>query len=219
MDIKLKYRHETLNQVDDLVKEYVMSLNEKESFYDLGSCVGTYGILAYSRGLKVCCFEVDKVNFNALIENFFWIFGYEDNFKSFNIGIADKKGELELRIGQPEIGGHHKTLALDLFCGHPITTQYQFTTKVKVDTLDNLIAEHNLPTPDHIKIDIDGSEYAFLLGASKSLLSAKSIIIELYEYNEYFQKIMNILENEYKFKLLKQSTELEPGLRDYWFTK
>jgi FkbM family methyltransferase len=163
--------------------------------------------------------DYNTINFNALIENFFWIFGYEDNFKSFNIGIANKKGELELRIGQPEIGGHHKTLALDSFCGHPITTQYQFTTKVKVDTLDNLIAEHNLPTPDHIKIDIDGSEYAFLLGASKSLLSAKSIIIELYEYNEYFQKIMNILENEYKFKLLKQSTELEPGLRDYWFIK
>jgi len=112
-----------------------------------------------------------------------------------------------------------KAVALDSFCGHPITTQYQFTTKVKVDTLDNLIAEHNLPTPDHIKIDIDGSEYAFLLGANKSLLLAKSIIIELYEYNEYFQKIIDILEKEYKFKLIKQSTELEPGLRDYWFIK
>jgi FkbM family methyltransferase len=219
MNIELKHRPETLTQTNDLVKEYVMSLNEKEIFYDLGSCVGTYGILAYSRGLKVCCFEVDKVNFDALTENFFWIFGYEDNFKSFNIGIADKKGEIELRIGQPEIGGHHKTLALDSFCGHPISTQHHLTTLVNVDTLDNIIEEHNLPTPDHIKIDIDGSEYAFLKGANKSLSSAKSIIIELYEYNEYFQKIMNIIKNEYKFKLIKQSAELEPGLRDYWFIK
>ena len=219
MEIKLKYRPESLKQSNDLVKEYVMSLPKGETFYDLGSCVGTYGILAYSKGLKVCCFEVDKVNFDALNENAFWNFGYEDNFKTFNIGIADKKGELVLRIGQPEIGGHHKTLALDSFCGHPIAAQHHLTTTVKVDTLDNLIVEYNLPTPDHIKIDIDGSEYAFLAGANKSLSSAKSIIIELYKHNEYFQKIMDILEKKYKFKLIKQSTELEPGLRDYWFTK
>ena len=66
MNIKLKHRPETLEQFNDLVKEYVMSLKEKEIFYDLGACVGTYGILAYSQGLKVYCFEVDKVNFNAL---------------------------------------------------------------------------------------------------------------------------------------------------------
>jgi FkbM family methyltransferase len=219
MEIKLKHRPETLEQPNDLVKEYVMSLNKGETFYDLGSCVGTYGILAYSRGLKAYCFEVDKVNFTALNENFFWNFGYEDDFKTFNIGIADKKGELELRIGQPETGGHHKTLALESFCGHPNAAQHHLTTIVKVDTLDNLILEHNLLSPDHIKIDIDGSEYAFLLGANKSLLSAKSIIIELYEYNEYFQKIIDILEKEYKFKLIKQSIELEPGLKDYWFVK
>ena len=83
----------------------------------------------------------------------------------------------------------------------------------------HLILEYNLPAPDHIKIDIDGSEYAFLTGANKSLFLAKSIIIELYKYNKYFQKIMDILEKEYKFKLIKQSIELEPGLRDYWFVK
>lgn len=219
MEIKLKHRPETLEQPNDLVKEYVMSLNKGETFYDLGSCVGTYGILAYSRGLKAYCFEVDKVNFTALNENFFWNFGYEDTFKAFNIGIADKKGKLELRIGQPEIGGHHKTLALDSFCGHPSAAQHHLTTTVEVDSLDNLILEHNLSSPDHIKIDIDGSEYAFLSGATKSLLLAKSIIIELYEYNEYFQKIMDTLEKKYQFKLIKQSTELEPGLRDYWFVK
>jgi len=219
MEIKLKHCPETLNQPNDLVKEYVMSLPKEETFYDLGACVGTYGILAYSRGLKVFAFEVDKMNYHAAQENYFWNYGYDEGFRIFNIGIADKEGEIELRIGQPEIGGHHKTLALDSFCGHPAASQHYITTIVKVDTLDNIIEKHNLPAPDHIKIDIDGSEYAFLKGANKSLSSAKSIIIELYEYNEYFQKIMTIIENEYKFKLVKQSIELEPGLRDYWFIK
>ena len=216
---ELKHRPETLHQSDDLVKEYIMSLNKGEVFYDLGSCVGTYGILAYSRGLKTYCFEVDKINFDALNENFFWSFGLEEDFKSFNIGISDKKGELQLRIGQPEIGGHHKTLSHESFCGHPNAAQFNQSVMVPVDTLDNLIQEHNLLPPDHIKIDIDGSEYAFLFGADKSLSSSKSIIIELYEGNKYFQKIMDILENKYKFKLVKQGKELEPGLKDYWFEK
>jgi hypothetical protein len=33
------------------------------------------------------------------------------------------------------------------------------------------------------------------------------------------QHELDILEKEYKFKLIKQSTELEPGLKDYWFEK
>ena len=198
---------------------YILNLLPGEIFYDLGACIGTYSILAYSVGCEVVAFEVDKVNFDAMKENFFLNFGIEDNFKPFNIGIADKERSIKLLIGQPEIGGHHKTLKLNDFCGHPNSLQHIKAEKVKVNSLDNLIKIHNLPYPNHIKVDIDGSEYAFLLGAKESLQNAKSIIIELYENNEYFQKILDILEKDHKFKLIKKSIELEPGLRDYWFEK
>jgi len=218
--ITLKHRPETLFQKDDLVKEYVKSLPSGSNFYDLGACVGTYSILAYSQGLNSYAFEVDKVNYHAASENFFLNFGYDDErFKIFNTGVADTEREIELRIGQPEIGGHHKTLNLEDFCGHPSAKQHHQVTTVTVDSLDNLIKKHNLPYPDHIKIDIDGSEYAFMFGAKESLKHAKSIIIELYEENEYFQKILDILEKNYIFKLIKKGNYLEPGLRDYWFEK
>jgi len=222
MELKLKYRNDTLHQPNDLVKEYVESLKKEDVFYDLGACVGTYGILAYSLGCKVVAFEVDKVNYDAARENFFQIFGYEEGFTILNIGIADKEGEVGIKIGQPEIGGHHKTLNLDTFCGHPSANgegKYEEISKVQVDSLDNLIDKYKLPYPTHLKVDIDGSEYAFLFGAQKSLKNTKSIIIELYEENEYFQKILDVLEKEYNFKLYKKGIELEPGLRDYWFIK
>lgn len=220
--IKLKHRPETLNQEKDLVKEYVESLPPGEVFFDLGACVGTYSLLAYERGLNVIAFEVDEVNYNAMVENIMFNFenyGVNDLFH-FNIGIADKEGELELRIGQPEIGGHHKTLNLDEFCGHPSSFNYLYPTKkVKVDSLDNIVKKEKLLYPNHIKIDIDGSEYAFIHGAEKCLKFADSIIIELYDKNEYFEKIMDILQNKYNFKLYKTGVELEPGLKDYWFKK
>lgn len=219
MEILLKHRPETLHQLNDLVKEYVLSLPEGETFYDLGACVGTYGILAHSRKLKVFSFEVDKINYFAAQDNYFLNFGFEETYKLFNIGIADKEGEIELKIGQPEVGGHHKTLNLDSFCGHPSALNHHIKTMVKVDSLDNIIEKNNLPLPDHIKIDIDGSEYAFLEGAKISLSAAKSIIIELYKYNDYYQKIIDILTKEYNFKLKKVSKDLEEGLNDYWFEK
>jgi FkbM family methyltransferase len=220
--IKLKHRPETLLQNEDLVKEYINSLSEGEVFYDLGACVGTYSLIGLSKKLKVVAFEVDEVNFNTIKENLEFNDLTDYYFQYFNIGIADKEREIELRIGQPEIGGHHKTLNLESFCGHPasiIHQKYYIKKTVKVDSLDNIINKFNLPLPDHIKIDIDGSEYAFLEGAHTSLISAKSVIIELYEYNEYFQKIINILTEKYKFKLVKSSIDLEPGLKDYWFKK
>lgn len=220
MELNFKHRPETLTQQNDLVKEYVHSLKPKETFYDLGSCVGTYGIMAYSLGLKVYAFEADDVNYNALVENFFCNFEHGEDFKTFNMGIADRKGEIELRIGQPEIGGHHKTLALDSFCGHPSALGgYVLSKQVQVNSLDNIIKEYNLLPPNHIKVDIDGSEYAFLLGAENSLKQANSLMIELYEDNDYYQKIMDIIEKDNGFKLFKVGTDLEPGLKDYWFIK
>lgn len=217
--IQLKYRNDTLHQPNDLVKEYVYSLKKGDVFYDLGACVGTYSILAYDQGCEVVAFEVDKVNYEAMKENFFLNFGYEDNFHHLNIGIADKEGVLDLRIGQPEIGGHHKTLDINTYCGFPRAKEHIDIVKVEVDGLDNLIEKHDLPSPTHIKIDIDGSECAFLFGADKSLKNAKSLIIELYDKNEYFQKIVDVLEQDYNFKLVRKGVELEPGLRDYWYEK
>lgn len=222
--IELKHRPETLKQENDLVKEYVLSLDKNKVFFDLGACVGTYSILAYHQGLNVVSFEVDEVNFNALKENieFYSKFNVLDlvdkTFEYFNIGIADKKGEIELRIGQPEIGGHHKTLALDSFCGHPSAAEYSKTRIVNVNSLDNLVEELDLPYPDYIKIDIDGSEYAFLLGAQKCLEHATSIIIELYENDSRFNEIIKIIES-YGFKYWKRGIDLEPGLYDIIFTK
>lgn len=216
--INLKHRPETLEQENDLVKEYVLSL-PKGVFYDLGACVGTYGILAYSQGLDVYSFEVDKVNFDALIENFLLNKDISlSRFHYFNIGIADKEGQIELRIGQPEIGGHHKTLALDNFCGHPSAALHTQTRMVNVNSLDNLVEKHSLPYPDFIKIDIDGSEYAFLEGAKRCLEHASSIIIELYEKDSKYDLIIKEIES-YGFKFWKRGKDLEDHLFDIIFIK
>ena len=68
--------------------------------------------------------------------------------------------------------------------------------EVEVNSLDNIIIEMNLPFPDYMKVDIDGSEYSFIKGDKKTLSGVKSIIIELLsEEKVYFPKIIQELKN------------------------
>lgn len=177
------------------VLEFIKTIPKGSVMYDLGACVGGFSYIALIYGLKVVAFEVENNNYSGLLKN------YENNkslfeenhyFKSLQIGIADHKGKLMLRVGQPEVGGHHKTLAVKDYCASEHIIGGNFG-EVDVNTLDNLIKEYDLPFPEYLKVDIDGSEYAFIQGAKKTLSKIKGIIIELFQESEYYQKIIDEL--------------------------
>jgi hypothetical protein len=52
------------------------------------------------------------------------------------------------------------------------------SVEVRVDTLDNYLAEHPLPPVDFIKLDAEGAELAILKGARKMLLSRPRPVIQ-----------------------------------------
>lgn len=179
------------------VLEFIKTIPKGSIFYDLGACVGGFSCIALIYGLKVVAFEVENANYEGLLRN------YEQNkhlfeeghfFKPIQIGVADHKGKLMLRIGQPQIGGHHKTLAVKHYSAVENIIGGDFG-EVDVNTLDNLIKEHNLPFPDYLKVDIDGSKYDFIQGAKNTLSKIKGIIIELTTENEYYSKIVEELNN------------------------
>ena len=141
-------------------------------------------------------------------------------FKSFNIGIADKKRKVILRIGQPEIGGHHKTLDLqEDDCADTIIIGNSLR-EVEVNSIDEVIEEYNLPYPNYLKIDIDGSEYAFVKGASKVLSYCTSLIIEIDVYHRLFPKILEILEYHGLKETFRSNKDLgAPGLFNIIYSK
>jgi len=180
---------------EEEVLEFIKNIPEGGVFYDLGACVGGFSLLALLRNLKVIAFEVDENNYDGLLENYknnLEYFPKDHYFKHFQIGIADKKGTANLRVGQPEIGGHWKTLDTEYYSASD-NIIHGSLREVNIDSLDNLIKEKKLPTPEYIKIDIDGSEYAFILGAKKSLKKCKSLIIELQIDNKFYPEINETL--------------------------
>jgi FkbM family methyltransferase len=205
------------------VFDYIDSLPLGSTFYDLGSCVGGFGIYACSKELKVIAFEVDSANYEGLMINYKLNkdnFSENHYFKSFNIGIADKKRKVILRIGQPEIGGHQKTLDLqEDDCADTIVIGNSLR-EVEVNSIDEVIEEYNLPYPNYLKIDIDGSEYAFVKGASKVLSYCTSLIIEINVYHRLFPKILEILEHHGLKETFRSNKDLGvPGLFNIIYLK
>jgi FkbM family methyltransferase len=61
-----------------------------------------------------------------------------------------------------------------------ISSRYRESTirKLNVVTLDSVVSAYNLPTPQLIKLDCQGSELEILKGAKQLLLHVKAIIVE-----------------------------------------
>jgi FkbM family methyltransferase len=218
--IKLKHRPETLWQDEDLVKEYINSLSEGEVFYDLGACVGYFSMYASKKGLDVYSFEVESKNFLGLSEN---ISANKLNTKIYNIGISDGKlNTMTLMVGQDHIGGHHKTLVTDNFTNMDGIRQENYKKiDVKTYSLDSFISLNDLPLPENLKVDIDGSEYDFLIGSPNCLNNAKSMMIEINTKSTKYEEMMEIIRN-YGFNLNRSFQIAQPGcefLHNIWFTK
>jgi FkbM family methyltransferase len=136
---------------------------------------------------------VEAKNFAALEQNFA---ANRSSARAFQIGVSDRSGWANLRVGQDKAGGHHKTLVLDEFAGPPNIVKEEYATlRVRVGALDELIPELQLPPPNHMKIDIDGSEVVFLRGAGSVLGSPtlRSLMFELYEDSPYYAGIIQQL--------------------------
>lgn len=70
--------------------------------------------------------------------------------------------------------------------------------EINTKTLDNLIVSSNLPQPDILKIDVQGAELDVLLGATKCLVSASLVSLEMsiinYNLNApSFQEVLNFM--------------------------
>jgi FkbM family methyltransferase len=194
---------------EDSIKEYI-DQNPPGIFYDLGANLGWFSLYAGTLGHQVYAFEVDEANFSGLKDNL----GANPRLTGiniFNIGIADKKRRVKLRCNNTEIGGHHKTLELENFNAVSRIISYKHVTEIEVDSLDNIIEENGLPFPDYLKVDIDGSEYAFLLGSPNVLSKCKSMVIELCPSTDFYNECLQILEG-HGFKLSK--TYPIPGWED-----
>jgi len=141
--------------------------------------------------------------------------------KSLNLALSNTTGLGNLFIVNNQPGAAMKIL------DKPIKRleKNEFTPShvqiVIKDKLDDIIKRYNLPFPNYIKIDVDGSELDVVEGASHTLSDPNmhSALIEIEDTDEKNLPIIKKME-EHGFKI-KEKNQLEnyEGLFNYIFIK
>jgi FkbM family methyltransferase len=155
-------------------------------FVDVGANVGSYSILAASKGAKVIAIEPIPSTFEILKKNIY-LNNFNDSVDIFNIAISDKKEKLNF---SNDLDSQNHVLANDEHSSHVVT--------IIASRLDEIL---NGRVPKYMKIDVEGFETKVIRGAEQIFAhkDLKCLIIELigggknygFDEEELHQKLLN----------------------------
>ncbi len=158
-----QFRLEKFGGEKDQLEGLLDMLRADDVFFDIGASVGAWSIPAAKKAAKgtVISFEPDPENQDRLQRN------YElndiSNFRIMPFAVGEEEGELELFTA----GAYAASPSL-----RPVN-KIATSLKVKIKTIDGLIAEGEIPAPTVVKIDIEGAEMMALKGMSELLSGAQ----------------------------------------------
>lgn len=184
-----RYRLETAFSKEPETIAWIRELMRPgEVFYDVGANIGVYSLYAalLHRGIRVCAFEPAYHNFGKLCENI--IANHcQGTVIPYCAGLAGKThaGILNLIDARAGSAGHRVDSTM-YQSGINAPTQRRGETFEPVlkqgifaATLDDLVHIYRLPSPHHLKIDIDGGEEKVLKGGGGVLQeTVRSVLIE-----------------------------------------
>ena len=154
------YKHKLNSNLIDLIKKGV----KIKTVYDIGAYRGDFSNFLSKTSLKgkdFYLFEANEKNEKYL--NKF-------DFKYFIDVLSDRKKEVKF-YSKSHTGDSYFLEQTNFYDG--------FDPKTKItNTLDNIVEQNNLPFPNFIKIDTQGSEIDILKGAKRVISNCKLIYLE-----------------------------------------
>lgn len=216
-----KWRANTLFTKEPSTVEWIKSMQPGEVLFDIGANVGSYSVLAGVRGIKVFSFEPEAENYALLVKNL-TLNEIEPN--AYCLAASDEEKAGTLYAGQQGVGGacHSFNEAV----GHNLLKRKsEFTQGCFGIPLDTMV-ERGLPTPHHLKIDVDGLEHKVVKGAAHIIGNGlKSLLVEVNPLLPEHTKMVETLTGlgfEYDQKQVDSATRKEgsfKGCAEYVFRK
>jgi FkbM family methyltransferase len=161
-------------------KYLLRELKPGDIYWDVGANIGFYTLLASSRpDVKVVAFEPNPTTEKFLSKNV--ELNRRSNVKVFNIALSNAEGTAKfdtIHPGSSDVAAH-------------LTNK---ETEGAIDVItkrgDKLINSGEAPTPDIIKIDVEGAEYLVMEGMGNTLSKCRIVICELHPTIEDFGNSM-----------------------------
>lgn len=164
--------------------------------FDVGANVGAYSLLAakLTKGsAKIYAFEPAFFNYPALCTNVL-INNCQDSILSFPFALSKNTHLDYFNYADLRSGSALHTLGEQIdYRGDNFDAIYR--QPVIAYSIDELVHLFSIPMPNHIKIDVDGTEMDVLLGAEKTLEnpSVVSIMMEICEKRVMSSTILSFL--------------------------
>ncbi len=165
----------------DLILDMIAVLKPNDILYDIGASVGALSIPAAQKVKqgKVISFEPDSENVESLRNNF--VLNGIENFQILHCAVGEVEGEMEL------FTEGSKGFSPSLRQVNGIST----FKKVEIKTIDNLIANNVIPSPNVIKMDIEGAEMMGFKGMSNLLSGSNKPRLIVFEIHPGFLPAFN----------------------------
>lgn len=177
-------RSKACSKEPETVKWIEYFIKQGDVFYDIGANVGAYSLLAYKQckgEIIIHAFEPSFSTYNQLCRNIL-INHCQDKIFAHMIALSKESGISVFNYCSLEAGASLHALGANIdYKGDPFIPVY--SSKVLSFSIDDLIDKYKFPLPNHIKLDVDGTEMDILYGAWKTLedKNVKSVIVELCE--------------------------------------
>ena len=204
-----------MNDFSDLI---INNLNDKSpeslTVFDIGCFKGNFSRSLKNKLKKDIKFFLFDPNPNLKIKDFSY----------HKIAFSDKSGSENYFLNNnfPSSGSSLKTIVKNDWLWNLtrriITLKFSsgFSNfQVETDTLDNFCKKNNVNKIDILKIDVECAELDVLAGGKDILKNTKTVLIEIMDskenFNKKYQDVVNILEN-YDFKLIYKKSAWSTGV-------
>lgn len=153
------------------------------TLWDVGANVGLYSLYAAARGHTVIAFEPSAASFAALVKNI-QLNNMSDRIFPYCVALGRDTRSNTLWLSS-DAAGHSM---------HAIGErgERKSSQPIQVYAATDFQQAFSIPTPDYLKIDVDGTEAEVLQGTA-SMTSIKSVLVEA-ETDEADKRISGVLE-------------------------
>jgi FkbM family methyltransferase len=197
------------------IQVYVDRVKPGQFILDIGAHYGEYAVLfgaLVGAGGRVISFEPDVAAMSVLRANIA-LNEFQDRVSLESRGVFDTN---EPKVLYARHGNAQSSLARAGLGGAPTEDDVE-RYSIGTVRLDDYLSQLDLPTPDLIKLDIEGAEINALRGATHLLRSAPLIVCELHpyawkEFGTSFDELRRLVRDAGRtIRYLDESRRIEDG--------
>ena len=145
--------------------------------YDIGAAAGEYttAFSKVSTVSQIIAFEPLAESYAALERRARDV----SSIRCFRLALGDENGRLDLHRSVLRDTSSLLPISDTMRVHFPLGAEIEGAERVAVARLDDVVAEHGLPTPDLVKMDVQGFEDRVIRGGEATLRAARLSIVEV----------------------------------------